>query len=122
MPMLARRTLQNLAATLRDVIVAPWAGRVPREWVVLRLDRSLSETRSTSAWLEGALQRSGMLADALDCLYALRQDPAVKGVLLRLGSARLGWAKVSALARAIESVRASGTKVVLFGVLSETCQ
>lgn len=111
---IARRLLRNLGGGLRDVVLFPIASRVPREWVVLRLDRGLAEASTTSSWLEEMLQRPGTLASAVECLRCASEDPRVQGVLLRLGRGRLGWAKVSALARAVSRLREAGKRVVVY--------
>ena len=38
-----RRLLQNVGGGLRDLVLLPLMSRIPREWVVLRLDRGLTE-------------------------------------------------------------------------------
>jgi len=109
-----RRLFQNVGGTLRDVVLVPFARRVPREWVVLRLDRGLVEASTTSPWLEQYLQRPETLASALECLEYARGDDRVHGVLLKLGRGAVGWAKASALARAVGQLREAGTQVVVY--------
>ena len=110
----ARRLLRNLGGGLRDAVLFPIASRVPREWLVLRLDRGLTEASTTSPWLEEMLQRPGTLASALECLRLASEDPRLQGVLLKLGRGYLGWAKVSALARALGRLREAGKRVVVY--------
>ncbi len=87
-----RRLLQNLGAGLRDLALFPLARRIPREWVVLRLDRGLTEAATTSSWLEDRMHRPPSLANALDAVRCAARDERVTGVLLKLGRGSLGWA------------------------------
>ena len=52
-----RRLLQNLGGGLRDLVLLPLRRRIPREWVVLRLDRGLAEASAPSPWLEELMRR-----------------------------------------------------------------
>ena len=109
-----RRLLQNLGGGLRDLLLFPLASRIPREWVVLRLDRGLTEASTTSPWPEDLMHRPPLLANALDAMRYAHQDQRVEGVLLKLGRGPLGWAKVSALARALGRLREAGKCVVAY--------
>jgi protease-4 len=50
----------------------------------------------------------------VECLRRAARDPAVRGVVLRVGRAPLGWSKVSSLARAIAEMRSVGKTVVVY--------
>ncbi|MFQ5514402.1 MAG: signal peptide peptidase SppA [Myxococcota bacterium] len=105
---LLRRTLRNVGTGLHDSLRVPLSLRVPREWLVLRLDRGLVEASPTAPWLDEALRRPTALPVLLECLELARTDRRLQGVLLRLGRARLGWARAAALARALEGLREAG--------------
>jgi protease-4 len=60
------------------------------------------------------LQLPRVLATVLRALDRAAQDPRVRGVLLRVGTAALGWGKVNALARAVRDLRDAGKKVVVY--------
>jgi protease-4 len=110
----ALRLLQNAGGALRDGLFYPFESRVPREWVGIRLDRGLVELSGQSPFLEEALQLPRVFANVLECAERARRDPQVVGVLLRVGRAPIGWAKLEALARSIGSLRSAGKKVVLY--------
>jgi protease-4 len=110
----ARRLLQNLGRGVRDTALFPLTSRAPREWVVVRLDWGLTEASPVPPWAEGMLQRPGTLANVLDCLDLAHKDPRVCGVLFKLGRASLGWAKLSALERALGRLREAGKHVVVY--------
>lgn len=109
-----RRLLQNLGGGLRDLVLLPFLSRIPREWVVLRLDRGLAEASTPSPWLEQLMQRPPLLANVLEVMRYAQRDEQVQGVLLKLGPGSLGWAKVSALARALGRLREAGKRVVAY--------
>jgi protease-4 len=106
--------LRNLLGTLRDLVLLPFEWRVPRDWILVRLDRGLGETAALPPWL--ALLRRGppTLPQVVECLDRAVRDPAVHGVLLQLGQGPLGWSKVSSLARGIAELRAAGKTVVAY--------
>ena len=108
------RLLQNTGAALRDVLLAPFEARVPRAWVVLRLDRGLVETTGAPAWMEAWREQPRTLRTVLDCLERARRDPELRGLLLRVGSAGLGWAKATAVARALSELRSAGKLAVVY--------
>ena len=110
----ATRLLRNLAVLLRDAVIAPLAARTPREWIVVRLDRGLVETPGPRVWLRGPWAAPRALSAVLECLARARGDPRVRGVVLRLGHAPLGWAKVQAVARSLGALRATGKRVVVY--------
>lgn len=109
-----RRALRNLGVAARDVVAAPLAGRVPRDWVVVRLDRGLGEAAALPSWLEPFRPSPRPLHAVLGALHRVRADERVRGVLLRTGRAGLGWSKVSSLARAAAAVRAAGKRLVVY--------
>jgi protease IV len=108
------RLLANLARIARDLVVAPFAARAPRDWVVLRLDRGLVEAPSAPRWLASFTPLPLDLLSVLECLERVESDFAVRGVLVRMGRAPLGWSKVHSIGRALESVRARGKRVVVY--------
>lgn len=114
LPGAALRLLQNLGGALRDLALAPFELRVPREWVAVRLDHGLLEAPAPPSWLGLRRDPPRTLSGVLDCLERAGADPAVRGVLLRVGHGRLGWAQVEALARALGSVREAGKRCVVY--------
>ena len=110
----ARRLLQNLYGLARDALLAPLASRLSRDWIVIRLDRGVVEMPPARSWLQGFLPAPRPLSSVLECLKRAREDARVRGVLLRLGTAPLGWAKVQSLARAMGEFRESGKRLVVY--------
>ena len=74
-----RRLLQNLGGGLRDLLLFPLTSRISREWVVLRLDRGLTEASTTSPRLEELMHRLPTLANVLDAVRYAHQDERVRG-------------------------------------------
>ncbi len=112
---LAGRVLQNVAGLVRDAFVAPFARRVAREWVAVRLDHGISEApRRGRLWLPSAFPAPQPLASVLEALRLASADARVRGVFVRLGTAPLGWAKVAALARALLRAREAGKHVIAY--------
>ncbi len=109
-----RRLLQNLYGLARDVLLAPLASRISRDWIVIRLDRGVVETPPARNWLQGFLPAPRPLSSVLECLARAGRDSRVKGVLLKLGTAPLGWAKLQSLARAMGEFRESGKRMVVY--------
>ncbi|MBW2280121.1 MAG: signal peptide peptidase SppA [Deltaproteobacteria bacterium] len=110
----ALRLLQNLYGLVRDAFLAPAASRMSRDWIVVRLDHGVVETPPARNWLQGFRPAPRALTSVLECLERAGDDARVRGVLLRLGSAPLGWAKVQSLARAMGELRDSGKRVVVY--------
>ena len=113
-PLIVRRLLQNLGGLARDLLLFPLEARIPREWLVVRLDRGLVDVPSPSPRLDGWLNRPRALPVVLAALHRAAADAELKGVLVRVGRAGIGWAKVAALERALRSVRESGKLVVVY--------
>lgn len=113
-PRIAGRLFANLGRLLRDLALAPFAASVPREWVLIRLDRGLVEVSSAPRWLSTFATLPTDLPSVLECLERVESDFAVRGVLIRMGRAPLGWSKVHSLGRALERVRARGKRVVVY--------
>jgi protease-4 len=111
----AGRVLANLGIAVRDVAMAAAASRIPRDWVVLPLDRGVSEAAPTlPALLRSPVPAPPTLAEILEALALAGRDRRVRGVVLHLGRAPLGWAQVADLARACEELRASGKKLAVY--------
>lgn len=111
---LATRLAQNAFGMLRDLLLAPVAARIPRDWVVVRLDRGLTELPPPRSWLQGLRPAPRPLSSVLEAFGLARDDGRVRGVVLRLGQAPLGWAKVQALSRALLQLREAGKRVVVY--------
>ena len=108
------RLVRNLGIIVRDALVAPFAQRLPRDWVVIRLDRGLAEVSPGSNWLDAVRPQPRALATVLELLERAARDSRVKGVLLRVGAAPLGWAKLKSLERALAAYQTSGKLVVVY--------
>lgn len=112
---LAGRTLANLAGFVRDAAVAPFAYRISREWLALRLDLGVAEApRRSWLWRTSVLPAPGPLANVLEALRLAAGDARVRGVFVRVGRGPIGWAQVASLARALTRVRESGRKLVVY--------
>jgi len=109
---MAWRLLRNLARLVVDLVTAPLASRVPRDWIVLRLDRGLIDVPLRPS-LPALVPTPRSLSEILDCLERARDDRRVKGALLRVGKGALGWATVQTLSQAIASFRAADKRVVV---------
>ncbi len=111
----AGRALSNLAGFARDALVAPFATRIPREWLAIRLEQGVSEVpRRSRLWLESALPMPCSLPGVLEALRLAAGDPRVRGVFVKVGRAPIGWAKVADLARALRRVRESGKRLIVY--------
>ena len=110
----AARLALNLGVLARDGALTALTSRVPRDWIELRLERGLVEVPPGSSLLARRRPRPGLLQDALDVLARARGDARVQGVLLHMGQAPLGWAKVAGLARGIQALRAAGKRAVVY--------
>lgn len=108
------RLLLNLGRVLRDALIAPLAARVVRDWIVIRLDRGLTDLPSNRAWLRDLFPAARPLSSLLESLRRAADDPRVRGVLLRVGRAEIGWSKLTSLARALKSLRDAGKQVVVY--------
>lgn len=111
---MGRRVVTNGVGLLRDAVVAPLASRVPREWVTIRLDHGLVEASAASAWLSRALPTPRVLPSVLECVKRASADPRVRGILVRVGRAPLGWSKVQSLVRALAELRSAGKRFVVY--------
>lgn len=111
---IAGRLLQNLFGLLRDALIAPLAARMPRDWIVVRLDHGMVELPPARSWLQALRPRPRPLSSVLECFAQARDDARVRGVVLRLGQAPLGFAKVQALARSLATLREAGKRVVVY--------
>ena len=106
--------LRNLVGALRDLALWPFEQRVPREWILVRLDRGLVEAAASPPWIAAFRRGPATVAQLMECLERAARDPAVRGVVLRVGSGARGWSKVSSLARAIGELRSGGKRVVVY--------
>jgi protease-4 len=108
------RLIVNLGSALRDALLAPFETRLARSWVAIRLDRGLVEASSGLPWLDARPDAPRLLRHVLTCMERAASDPAVRGVLIRIGMPGLGWAKVAALARGVAELQKSGKQVVVY--------
>ncbi len=108
------RLLRNAGIVLRDLFLLPFALRVPRDWVVVRLDQGLVDAAQLPGWLATLRPQARALADVLDVLERARGDERVRGVLLRVGRAPLGFAKLAGVVRAVSRLRESGKRCVVW--------
>ena len=106
------RAARNLWITVRDLLAYPFVSRVPRDWVVVRLDRGLTDGPMPGDWLRAKRVRN--LAQVESLLQRAAADSRVRGVLFRVGRAPLGWAKLRALARQLEALRDAGKRCVVY--------
>ncbi len=112
---LISHALGNLGGLVRDTLLAPVAYYTPRDWLVIRLDHGVSEApRSVPGWVEGLTTAPRPLGQILHALELAREDAKLRGVIVRLGSAPLGWAKTSALARSFTHLKGSGKTLVAY--------
>ncbi|MEE8558835.1 MAG: signal peptide peptidase SppA [Myxococcota bacterium] len=107
------RLLRNVAGIARDAALAPFRRMAPRRWLAIRLDRGLPETSTAASWPAGRLQ-SPALPTVLDALARAIPDPDLQGVLLRVGTSALGWARIVALGRSVRALREAGKRVVVY--------
>ena len=107
------RAARNAAVLARDVLALPFLRRVPRDWVVLRLDRGLVDVSRGQDLLDLLRSQPPTLADTLQVRERAGGDPRVQGVLLRVGVA-LGWAQLATLERALARLRAAGKRSVVY--------
>ncbi|MEX2209022.1 MAG: signal peptide peptidase SppA [Myxococcota bacterium] len=108
------RLARNLGAGLRDAATLPFALRVPRDWIALSLEHGIAEAPSPlPAFLLRERARLTLLAFDEGLARAAR-DPRVRGVVVRLGHGKLGFARAASLARAFARLRASGKRVVVW--------
>ena len=108
------RLIANLGSALSDAVLAPFEARISRSWVAIRLDRGLVETSAGLPWLDARSDAPRLLRHVLACMERARSDPAVRGVLIRIGMPGIGWAKAAALARGVAELRGSGKQVVVY--------
>ncbi len=109
-----RRLAQNVGGLLRDTAMLPLERDLPREWLVVRLDRGLADTPARAPGLEEFLRLPRALPTVLLALDRAARDRRLQGVLLRVGAAGIGWAKAVALARATRRLRETGKRVVVY--------
>jgi protease-4 len=91
-----------------DETETPDKPSVRADWAEIKLKGSYPEGTQMPG-LFGDLVES--LATCLDRLNLASRDKSIKGVLLRVGSLEIGWARLNELQTAIEQVRKSGKPV-----------
>lgn len=101
-----RRLAGNVAHAARLGAAQLWLERRAPFWVLLRLEPPLDETRTLSVFWRR--ERGPTLLEALRVADAAARDPAVAGVLVRLGGAPGEFAAAAALRRVLDAVRAAG--------------
>ncbi len=104
----------NVGRLGRDLVVAAVAARMPRDWLLLRLDRGLTELPSSSRWLSSWAPAPLSLSVVLEALEYLEGDSKATGVLIRMGAVPTGWAKLASIARALARVRQAGKRIVVY--------
>ena len=107
-----QRAAKNLWIGIRDALAYPILTRVPRDWVVIRLDRGLVDVPMHVDWLRGRRIRN--LAQVVSLMQRASADARVRGVLLRVGRSPIGWAKLRAISRQVEELRAKGKRCVVY--------
>ncbi len=113
-PLVLRRFLRNVGGLLRDVLLFPIERRIQREWLLVRLDRGLTDVPGPSPWLDEWLQRPRALPDVLESLTRAAQDPVLEGVLIRVGRGGIGWSKLAAIERALRALKDAGKILVVY--------
>jgi len=108
------RTLGNLRRAARDAVIAVLAARTSRDWLVLRLDRGVVEEPPVSRWYASLISTPLALPVLLEALEYLEQDAKARGVVIRMGTAPIGWAKLQAISRACERLLQAGKHVVVY--------
>jgi protease-4 len=111
---IAARLLRNLLGLLRDAALGPFAARIPRDWIVIPLEHGLVELPPARSWLQALRPMPRALSSVLECFARAREDAAVRGVVLRVGHAQLGFSKVQALERSLAALREAGKQVVVY--------
>lgn len=114
----ASRLARNAAGWVRDAATLPLARRVPRDWLALRLERGIAEAPST---LPSFLQRGHVPLSLLaigEALTRAERDERVRGVVVRVGAAPLGFARAAELGRAFARLRSAGKRVVVWAASS----
>ena len=111
---LARRLLRNTGIAVRDSVSAPFAWRVPRDWIVVRLDRGLVDVPTAREWLDAIRPQPRALNNVVDALERASGDARVHGVLLRVGRSPLGWSRLATLERAVLRLREAGKLCVVY--------
>jgi len=108
------RLARNAAVWLRDAATLPLALRVPRDWITLSLERGIAEAPPA---LPSFLLRARAPLSLLELDVGLARaagDPRVRGVLVRIGAGKLGFARAASLARAFARLRSAGKRVVVW--------
>ncbi len=108
------RLARNAAAWLRDAAMLPLERRVPRDWIVLSLERGISEEPAALPFLLTRDRAPLPLLVIQSGLERAARDPQVLGVVVRVGEAKLGFARVAELVRAFARLRAAGKRVVVW--------
>jgi protease-4 len=106
--------VRNVGGLARDAVLLPIETSLARRWLVVRLDRGLVEAPSATPWLEEMLHSPRSLHAVLSTIGRAADDPRLRGVLFRVGSRGLGWGKVTALARAMRTLRDAGKRTVVY--------
>jgi protease IV len=111
----ARQFARNAGRWLRDAVEAPFAASARCEWLVLRLENGVLESPAALRLL-GANRRPApaTLFDTVSALQLAACDPALRGVLVRVGGGSLGWAQTHALARPLADLHSAGKRVIVY--------
>ena len=108
------RLARNAGVWLRDAVTLPLALRVPRDWIAVSLEHGIAEAPTT---LPSFVRRERAPQTLLDLdvgLARAAEDPKVRGVVVRLGDGKLGFARAASLARSFARLRGAGKRVVVW--------
>jgi protease-4 len=119
------RVFLRLCVNLLRLIVWPvWfalrtSTRPRGRWVFLRLEKRLTELRSTeSLWQRArSLRQRGSLAsieELRELVARIARDPAVDGLLFSVSSVELGWAGCQSVRELLSRLRREGKRVVCY--------
>jgi protease-4 len=109
---IVRRVAGNAARAARRLAAQMTLPRRGGFWVVVRLTEPVEDLPAPP--LPGSGNRSVGMLEALQTLSTAATDSRVAGVVLRLGSAPLGFSRALSLHRAVEELRRSGKPVVAY--------
>ncbi|AWK85641.1 signal peptide peptidase SppA [Azospirillum thermophilum] len=103
-----------VALVVAGVVVAVRYKPTLPDTMVLELDLTEPLSEGATDALGGFLGHEASLRDVLDALERGRRDPRVKGLLVRFGSDRLGFAQAQELRAAVSRFRDSGRFAVAY--------
>ena len=108
------RLARNAGDWLRDAATLPFERRVPRDWLAVSLEHGVPEAPAgLPAFLLREPAPPALLVLEL-ALARVARDAGVRGVIVRVGEAPLGFARAASLARAFARLRAADKRVVVW--------